>query len=131
MAATGDKQYSAKEANYAHPDQMAHKLLARPAVQAEIVRQQQERLFNEILPLAVKTHKELLTSATTPAGAKVQAIKLAYEHTLGQEDAANHKEPHEMTGEEIAKSIAELERIAAGRAKDVTPSGPADGDVFA
>ena len=95
--------------------------LQRPAVQAEIARQHEEMLFRDILPLAVAAHKRLLTDTRTPAGATVQAIKLAYDRTLGAEGAGQSKEPHEMTPEELAQAIAALERVAFERAKPVTP----------
>lgn len=93
--------------------------LARPAVQAEQGRVQQELLFSDILPLAVTAHKRILSDPKAPAGAVVQAIKLAYDRTLGVEDAGRSKEPHEMTGEELATSIATLERVASERARPV------------
>lgn len=104
--------------------------LARPAVQAEIARKQKELLFSEILPLAVAAHKRILTDAKAPAGAVVQAVKLAYDRTLGSDEAGSSKEPHEMTPEELAQAIATLERVASERAKqidaeiiDVEPDG--------
>ena len=101
--------------------------LTRPAVQAEIARQHEEMLFRDILPLAVAAHKRLLTDTRTPAGATVQAIKLAYDRTLGAEGAGQSKEPHEMTPEELAQAIAALERVAFDRAKTVAPDQLDDG----
>lgn len=103
--------------------------LQRPAVQAEIARQTQEKLFSDILPLAVAAHKRLLSDPRTPAGAVVQAVKLAYDRTLGAEGAERAKEPHEMTPEELAQAISTLERVAAERAKpvDVQPIDDAPG----
>lgn len=93
--------------------------LARPAVQAEIARQTNELLFRDILPLAIAAHKRVLTDPRSPAGAVVQAVKLAYDRTLGTDDAARAKDPSEMTPEELAEAIAKLERVAAARAKPV------------
>jgi phage terminase small subunit len=118
-AATGDRGYSARVAGLAQPNTAASKMLAKPAIQAEIARIQTERLFAEVLPLAVEQHLMLIKSDKTPAGAKVQAIKLAYDRTLGGDGAKIGKEPHEMTGEELAQAIASLESIAAARAKPV------------
>ena len=98
-------------------------VLRRPAVHAEIARQQQELLFRDILPLAVAAHKRLLTDPRTPAGAVAQAVKLAYDRTLGSDDGARSKEPHEMTPEELAEAIATLSRIASERAKPVIEIG--------
>lgn len=118
------------------------KALARPDVHAEIARIQTERLFNEVLPLAIQVHIDLLASPTTPAGAKVQAVKLAYDRTLGGEASATDKQPHEMTPQELQKALddarlkaAALESVKADRAKpvvDVTPDPePEEGDIFA
>jgi hypothetical protein len=118
--------------------------LTRPAVQAEIAKKQQELLFSDILPLAVAAHKRILSDPRTPAGAVVQAVKLAYDRTLGSEDAGRAKEPHEMTPEELAQAIGLLERVASERAKpvnaveiddvetiDEAPETPGKVDLFA
>lgn len=103
-----------------------------PHVQAEIARIQTERLFNEVLPLAVQAHIDLLTNPATPAGARVQAVKLAYDRTLGGDATGSDKQPHEMTADELARAIddaklraAALESVKADRAKPVI-----EGDVF-
>lgn len=129
MAETGSAAYAQRKANISQP--AMSKMLARPAVQAEIARQHNEMLFRDILPLAVAAHKRLLSDPRTPAGATVQAVKLAYDRTLGSEDGARSKEPHEMTPEELAEAIATLSRIASDRAKpviDVEPSTIDDED---
>ena len=100
--------------------------LQAPHVQAEIARIQTERLFNEVLPLAVQVHIDLLTNPATPAGARVQAVKLAYDRTLGGDAATSDKQPHEMTADELARAIddaklraAALESVKADRARPV------------
>jgi len=103
--------------------------LARPAVQAEIARQHNEMLFRDILPLAVAAHKRLLSDPRTPAGATVQAVKLAYDRTLGSEEGAKSKEPHEMTPEELAEAIATLSRIASDKARPVIELDLSDHDA--
>jgi hypothetical protein len=113
---TGDPVQAAKEAGYKHPAQRAHDIAQRPAIQAEISRVQQERLFNEILPLAVEAHKQLLLDPRTPAGAKVQAVKLAYDRTMGSDEKAQ-KEPHEMSAAELATMLDKLKREASDRSK--------------
>jgi hypothetical protein len=103
-----------------------------PHVQAEIARIQTERLFNEVLPLAIQVHIDVLTNPATPAGARVAAIKLAYDRTLGGDATGNDKQPHEMTADELARAIddarlraAALESVKADRAKPVI-----EGDLF-
>jgi len=119
MALTGDKTYSASKAGYAHPREQGHEIASRPAVQAEIVAQQTAILFEVGLPLAVKTHVELLTDPKVPAGAKAQAVKLMYDRTLGVENQADRKEAHEMTADELSREIDRLKREVSDRAKPV------------
>lgn len=125
MASTGDPVYSAQKAGYSSPAQRASQALARPAVQAEITKLQLERLYSKVLPLAVEQHEKLLRDPATPAGAKVQAIKLAYDRTLGADSEAAHKEPHEMTAAELDAAIQRLRQAAAERAKPVIDVEPA------
>jgi len=127
MAATGDATYTAAKLGMSGPG--VYKAIARPAVQAEIARQHQEMLFTELLPLAVAAHKRILSDPRSPAGAVVQAVKLAYDRTLGADEANRTKEPHEMTPEELATAIGTLERVAAERAKPVSQLEPEE-DIF-
>jgi hypothetical protein len=117
--ATGSVRRAGEAVGYAHPLPAAHKALQRPAIAAEVTRLQLERISNELLPLAVDVHKELLTSKTTPAGAKVQAVKLAYDRAFGSQDAAGGKEAHEMTGDELAAAIDKLRMRQADLAKPI------------
>lgn len=123
--ARGDATAAAKEAGYAHPRASASHALARPAIQAEIVKLQTERLFNDVLPLAVDVLVDLLKSPATPAGARVQAVKLALDRTLGSQDTASGKEPHEMTAAELADEIEKLKDRKAQLAKPVEIEGQA------
>lgn len=127
-ATTGDSAYSAQRAGY-RTTAGGSMALARPAIQAEIVRLQTEKLFATILPLAIEQHEKLLRNDATPAGAKVQAIKLAYDRTLGLGEGGEAKEPHEMTAEELDAAIQKLRRAAADRAKPVIEHDP-DPGVF-
>lgn len=119
FVATGNKLQAGKAARYSEPLVAANHVLARPAIAAEVARLQLERIANELLPLAVDVHKELLTNKATPAGAKVQAVKLAYDRAFGSQDAAGGKQPHEMTGAELAAEIDKLKRRAADLATPV------------
>lgn len=114
--ATGDATAAARAAGYAQPHSAAHNALERPAIRAEIVKLQTERLFNEVLPLAVDVHIALLTGKDVPAGAKAQAVKLAYDRTVGLQDPDKRREPHEMTAEELAEEIQALKRVASDKA---------------
>jgi hypothetical protein len=125
-AATADRALAGVVARYSRPLEMADKNLAKPAVQAEIAREQTARLFSEALPAAVGCLIEIITSPKAPAGARVQAAKVVMDRTLGTDGAGQAKEPHEMTAEELAKAIDELERMASARAKPIEP----EPDVF-
>ena len=114
FAATNNREFAARKAGYSAPAVSAHQLLQRPAIQEEIRRKQTERLFNDVLPLAVTQHIALLEDPKTPAGAKVQAIKLAYDRTLGSQEGAQSKAPHEMSAEELQAELAQSKlRLAA------------------
>lgn len=124
-AMTGDASYAGAKAGY-KSDVASWMAKQRPAVQQEVRRIQLEKLFTEGLPLAVQVHLDILADERTPAGARVQAVKLMYDRTLGDPDQAQAKQAHEMTPEELAKAITEaklraaaLEHVAADRAKPV------------
>lgn len=108
----------------------ASRALQRPAVQAEIIRLQTERLTNDLLPLAVNAVSEILTNAKAPAGARIQAAKLVFDRTLGAQAGLGDKEPHEMSGSELADAIAKLEAMAAARAKPVEAEVIEDKGIF-
>ena len=100
--------------------------IADPKMLAEVAREHQEMLFRDILPMAIAAHKRLLQDTRTPPGALVQAVKLAYDQTFGTEQSVASKEAHELSPEELAASIATLERIASDRAKAVNAAGSLD-----
>lgn len=127
-AAHGDRKIAAERAGYLAPDSSASRALARPAIQAEIARHQNERFTSELLPIAVDRIKQMLTDNRTPAGAAFQAAKLVIDRALGPELA--NKAPHEMTGEDIARALDALRAEAAkrsGKVIDVTPIEPSTG----
>jgi len=117
MAATGDRAYAQRTANVSQP--AVSRALQRPAVQAEIARQQVERLFTEALPAAVTCLVQLIQNDKAPAGARVQAAKVVMDRTLGAQEALGGREPHEMNGDELARAIEELTRLAAEKAMPV------------
>lgn len=134
QVAVGDPRVAAAKAGYAKPGIAGYAIAARPAIAAEVVKLQTQRLVDEILPLAVDQHKALLASASTPAGAKAQLIKLAYDRTMGSQDAKGRKELHEMTVDELADELEQLKRRQADMAKVVDVQvleDPPAGDVFA
>lgn len=111
---------AATQAGYKWPASSAYQLARRPDIQAAIIKEQESRLLNELLPLAVEAHKNLLTAANVPAGARVQAVKLAYDRAFGPDGSQKpEKEPHEMTADELASALDRLRNEAANRAKPV------------
>lgn len=131
FVATGSVKAAAKAAGYANADAAGH-ALARPAIRGEVVRQQLERLENDILPLAVDALKSLLTDKAVPHGARATAVKIALDRVLGSKDAGQGKEPHEMTADELAQEIDRLRSIKADKARPVLEAEPSeDPGVFA
>lgn len=126
LASTGSPAYARQKAGVSAPG--FHKIINRPAVQAEIARLQTERLFSEALPAAVDCLVSIIRSDKAPAGARVQAAKVVLDRTLGSDEAAKQKDPSEMTPDELAEAIAKLEQVAASRAKVVEPTS--DSDIF-
>jgi len=125
-AASGDKTLAAKKAGYAVPHVAGHEVLARPAVAAEAQRISLARLQNEVLPLAIERHLKLLTDKQTAGPALTKAIELAYKYGLSGDAAGANKQPHEMTGEELAQAIDALKRAAADRAKPIIDAAPVE-----
>lgn len=132
MADTGDKRYAAEKAGYAVPVQTADKMVKKPHVMAEVARLQTQRLYNDALPAAVDCLISILTDTKAPAGARVQASKVVLDRTLGAQEGAQAKEPHEMTGEELARAIEQLDVLEAEALKRAKPVNSIEPDsVFA
>jgi hypothetical protein len=124
MARTNDASYAAHKAGYGTPRSRGSELMAKPAVRNAVMAEAERILRDELLPLALETHKRLLSDKATPAGAQVTAVKLAYDRTLGVDDGKQAKEPSEMTYDELQASIEELQQqrdSLADQARDVTP----------
>lgn len=126
---TGNRDYALRKAGYAPHRPTATKLMERPQVIAEVRRQEELRLNLECLPAAINLLQRALTDDTFPANSRVAAAKIVMDRTIGKEDAAAGKEPHEMTAEELQRAIEQLEREAGNRAKVINPDASKD-DVF-
>ncbi|AKR54340.1 hypothetical protein XM25_00675 [Devosia sp. H5989] len=119
-AATGHKTFAAMSAGYRMPAQAADQVLARPAVQESIKRQQMARLNNSLLPLALDTIEGILANAKATDSNKLTAAGLVLKYSVGAAgEGGAEKEPHEMTADELQQQIAKLRREAAERAKPV------------
>lgn len=124
MANTGDSTYAATKAGYSGPMQAGSELMGKPAIKSEVLRRAEQILRDEMLPLALVTHKRLLSDAAVPAGAQLGAVKLAYDRTLGEDEGKADKEPSEMSYDELQRSIDQLKQAQdalAGQARDITP----------
>lgn len=120
MAQTGDRNYAGTKAGYAVPASGASQALARPAVQDAIRREQLARLNNELLPLAIKTLVDILTSKTATERGKLTATTIVMKHTVGSGiEPGEGKEPHEMSAQELQERIAALRREASERATPI------------
>lgn len=132
-AESGNLGFAGHKAGYGGVNS-ASQALARPAVQDAIRREQIARLNNELLPLAIATLVEVMTSKTATERGKLTATALVLKHTVGAAvDATEGKEPHEMSAHELQQRIEALRREAADRAKPVTldvDPNPAGGGVF-
>lgn len=135
IAKTGDKAYARFASGYSTAGLDA--ALTRPAVQSEIARVQQA-IGTELLPIAYAQHKRLLEDALTPSNTRLGAIKLAYDNSIGAKDGGlGAKEPHEMSGDEIAIALAgnearraDLLRLAGDKAHTIELEPNPDGGVF-
>jgi phage terminase small subunit len=105
---------AARKAGYSAPSVSATQLLQRPAIQEEIRRQQVARLYNEALPAAVQTLVTIMQDEKAATGARVQAAKVVLDRTLGSQEGAQSKAPHEMSAEELQAELAQSKlRLAA------------------
>ena len=105
--------------------------LGKPHVVEEIRRLEAQRLVTEGLPAAINCLLEITTNKKAPAGARVMAAKVLLDRSLGSQEGAADKAPHEMTAAELGEAIANLERTAAARALNVTPAKPVVDDQVA
>ena len=131
-AMSGDTTYSASKAGYVQIGG-GSRALQRPAVQDEIRRLQMARLFNDALPLAVSTLITIMGDDKAATGARVQATKIVLDRTLGSQEGAQTKAPHEMSTEELQAELAAsklrlaaLESTKADRASPVIEASAAN-----
>lgn len=136
MAETGNKRYAMHASGLTKNG--VGMALQRPSVQAEIVREQNRILYETALPLAVGRLVRILGDDRIRPSDHNQAIKIALAHTLGGSGAANDKQPHEMSPDELATQLATararaaaLESVQADRARPIVELEPEpEGDIF-
>lgn len=109
---------AAREAGYSRTD-AASRALARPEVLAAVQAAQYARLIQEGVPIAVATLIEIAGDARQPAASRIAASRVIVDRGLPVGDAARDKRPEDMSGEELARAIAALQRRASDLAKPV------------
>lgn len=115
---TGDATYAATKAGYSQPQVRGAQLAAKPAVIAEVLRCQLEKLVLTGVPVAVSTLIEIASDKTKPANARVGAADKIMGHAKDLAGSAA-REAFEMTAEELAAAIrARLDAETI----DVTPT---------
>ena len=118
-AVTRDSTYSAAVAGYPHPQQAGSRNASNEVILAEARRLTQRQLTTEILPLATARHKALLEDPKCTGQALNRAIELAYKYGLATAEDGQHKEPSEMTAEELERARQQLLGELAQRANPV------------
>ena len=129
---TGDASYSAAKAGYSAPVVVGSQKKSDPRIAAAAREAARQLLRTEGAEVGVRVLIEIAGDAKQPAGARVQAADKLVRHAGLSAETNDGKEPHEMTGDEIARAIAELERIASDRAKPVieVEANPPGGGLF-
>lgn len=114
MARTGDAVYAASKAGYAAPYTSAGQLQKRPDVMAD-VRAETTRILVRAGVIAAERLASIVADPTSKNSDAIAAAKVILPQALGQ--AADGKQPHEMTGDELQRAIDQLRREAGDRAK--------------
>jgi hypothetical protein len=117
--ATGaDIESAARRAGYAAP-RYGREAETRPEILAAIQAAQARRLIEEGLPIAVATLIEIASDARQPPASRIQASKIIVDRGLPVGDPARDKRPEDMSGDELARAIAALQRRASDLARPV------------
>jgi hypothetical protein len=117
-ASGADMATAARRAGYA-TKAAAYEAAAKPEILAAIQAQQAARLVHEGLPIAVQTLIEIASDARQPPASRIQASKIIVDRGLPLGDPARDKRPEDMSGEELARAIAALQRRASDLARPV------------
>lgn len=120
-ADVGDRAKAEKIAGI--PAGTGYRIMARPEIAKRISERQLARINCELLPVAVDTLLDVMTSAKSPAAARVQAAKIVIDRALPVDDRGAPKDLSEMTPEELAQAINTFEGMAAAMAKPVSEAG--------
>lgn len=119
LGETGDATYAATKAGYAVPVVVGSQKRHDPRILAAARQAARDRLRSEGAEVGVKVLIDIASDAKQPAGARVAAAVNLVKHSGISAEGSDGAEPHEMTAEQIAKAIGELERAASAVAKPV------------
>lgn len=125
-----DPVEAARNAGYGEPEISVYEVLGRPHVQEALKARALRHVFGRLLPTALRAHDELLSDPSTPASARMQAIKSVYDlanltsETEAQTSRKNSRPLSDMSADELRdlieggrKALSEIEV----RAIDITP----------
>ena len=138
-AATGHGSFAATQAGYPSPGPRATELVKRPIVQAAIRAEQERRLTDEALPLAVDWLVKCVSDETYKPADRNTAARIIIQNTISRADAGRDKAPEDMTPDELAARITILRarqaqladgaKVIDGDAHDLDQDPP-ESDVF-
>jgi phage terminase small subunit len=133
FARTGDATFSAAKAGYSSPAKRAHQNLQKPAIQAEIIKHQQQILVGELLPASTVVLAAMLNleTAGVPWSARAQAAKIVRSEVAGMADNKGAKDFSDMTADEIHQAIEDARRQLAERSKPIVDATPASAEESA
>ena len=116
-ASTGSKTLAARQAGYAS-EAGASMALARPAVRSLVDELFVAELQGEIVPLALKRHRQILRDPKSTGPALTKAIETAYKYGFAKRETSGDKELHEMSWDELQSLIkaSEMARLIEGEA---------------
>ena len=107
-ARTGDTAYAAQKAGFRSMSGGTN-ALARTGVKEEVERLFREELQGEILPLALKRHRQILTDERSQGPTLTKAIDTAYKYALApREDDPGAKDLHELSIDALRAKLGHL-----------------------
>ena len=117
-ADTGDRTAAARAAGYASPHTAGSKALGRPAVRSLVDELFVAELQGEIVPLALKRHRQILKDPKSTGPALTKAIETAYKYGFAKREVSGDKELHEMSWDELQALIkaSDVAKLIEGEA---------------
>lgn len=123
-AASGDREYAAAKAGYSQPASAASKLLTRADVRNAVSTEVHRRL-DGLVVLTLDRFEKMMADTTTPNKDVIAIGKAVMTHWGAQSgQAADSKDPAEMSGDELQRRIARLQAETAARAQPILDLAP-------